>query len=79
MRTLIPLSLCLVLGAAAQSQPLKPLALPAEFAAVRDLIAPKPDEELWKTIPWKTSLLEARQAATQQGKPLFVWSMHGHP
>ena len=55
------------------------LQLSAEFAAVRDKIAPKPEEELWKKVPWKTSLLEARQLAAEHGKPLFVWSMDGHP
>ena len=81
MKTLLPLAVLLALCAAAhsQSQPLEPLALPAGFAAVRDLIAPRPEEEVWKTIPWKTSLLEARQLAAQQGKPIFLWSMDGHP
>ena len=46
---------------------------------MRDLVAPRPDEELWKTIPWKTSLLEARELAARQGKPIFLWSMDGHP
>jgi hypothetical protein len=56
-----------------------PPGLTAEFAAVRDRIRPRAEEELWKTIPWKTSLLEARQVASRAGKPLFVWSMDGHP
>jgi hypothetical protein len=63
----------------AQTPSLRPLELSREFATVRDTIAPKPEEELWKTIPWKTSLLEARQVAAAQGKPIFVWSMDGHP
>ncbi len=69
----------LVAGATAQSSSRAPLKLPPEFAAVRDLVTPRPDEELWKTIPWKTSLLEARALAAQQGKPIFLWSMDGHP
>lgn len=60
----------------AQSQALE---LSAEFAAIRDKIAPKPAEELWKQIPWKTSLAEARQVAAKEGKPIFLWSMDGHP
>lgn len=63
----------------AQTATTRPLELPAEFAAIRDTIAPKPAEELWKKIPWKTSLLEARQLAAKQGKPIFLWSMDGHP
>jgi len=71
------LSLCIECWAQTPSR--RPLELPAEFAAIRDTIAPQPEEELWKKIPWKTSLLEARQVAAKQGKPLFVWSMDGHP
>jgi hypothetical protein len=51
-------------------EPRQPLQVSPEFAAVREKIAPKPEEELWKKIPWKTSLLEARQVAAKQGKPL---------
>ena len=59
------------------SQP--PIALRSECVAVRDLGEPRPEEELWETIPWKTSLLEARALAARQGKPIFLWSMDGHP
>jgi hypothetical protein len=55
------------------------LELSTEFAAVRAKIAPRPEEELWKRIPWKTSLLEARYTAAKEGKPIFLWSMDGHP
>ena len=71
------LSLCIECWAQTPSR--RPLELSAEFAAIRDTIAPRPEEELWKKIPWKTSLLEARQVAAKQGTPLFVWSMDGHP
>ena len=37
------------------------------------------DDELWRTIPWKISLLDAQQAAAEQGKPIFIWAMDGHP
>lgn len=63
----------------AQVGPDQPLELSAPVAAIRDTIAPKPEEEVWKSIPWKTSLLEARQVAAEEGKPIFVWSMDGHP
>ena len=81
MKTAIYVFLCLSLyvECRAQTPLLKPLELPPEFAAIRDTIAPRPEEELWKKIPWKTSLLDARQAAAKQGKPIFVWSMDGHP
>ncbi len=39
-----------------------------------------PDKkEKWQTIPWRTGLLEARDLAIREGKPLFLWSMNGHP
>ena len=37
------------------------------------------ESEAWRAIPWQTSLLEAREQAAQQGKPLFIWAMDGHP
>ena len=37
------------------------------------------DDELWRTIPWKTSILDAQQSAGEQRKPIFVWAMDGHP
>ena len=73
------LTVCLA-GAAQQAvRAGQPLELTAEFAAVREKIRPRPEEELWKKIPWETSLLEARRIAAGAGKPLFVWSMDGHP
>jgi len=38
-----------------------------------------PKDEAWRSIPWKTNLLEARAAAAEQKKPIFIWSMDGHP
>jgi len=35
--------------------------------------------EKWQSIPWKVDLLEARSLARREGKPLFLWSMNGHP
>ncbi|MGY8732822.1 MAG: hypothetical protein ACKVK0_11830 [Pirellulales bacterium] len=36
-------------------------------------------DELWRTIPWRTSLLEAQQLAITEKKPIFIWAMDGHP
>ena len=35
--------------------------------------------ELWRTIPWKTSVLAAQQTASKETKPIFIWAMDGHP
>ena len=42
-------------------------------------IKPAPDEDGWSAIPWRDSLWEAALEARALGKPLFVWSMNGHP
>ncbi len=62
---------------------------PLQFAAGQDLttekcntllseLQPKSDA-LWRTIPWRTSLLEAQKAAAEENKPIFIWAMDGHP
>lgn len=49
-----------------------------EFQRLHRELQP-PKGELWRTIPWKISLLEASEAAVRERKPIFVWAMHGHP
>lgn len=40
----------------------------------------QPDNSaLWRTIPWKTSVLNAQQIAADVKKPIFIWAMDGHP
>jgi hypothetical protein len=53
------------------------LTLPEFEKLHKDLQPPK--GEAWLSIPWKTSLLEARDAAAEQKKPILIWSMDGHP
>ena len=38
-----------------------------------------PEKTGWRSIPWKTSLLEAQRIGARQRKPLFIWAMDGHP
>jgi hypothetical protein len=52
---------------------------PEQFAHVRALIKPDPDEDRWATIPWLTDLWQARKLAAAQGKPILLWEMDGHP
>lgn len=33
----------------------------------------------WRSIPWKTSVLDGQATAAREGKPLFIWAMDGHP
>ena len=39
----------------------------------------QPGKEIWRTIPWQISLVEARNAAAKARKPIFIWAMDGHP
>ena len=48
-----------------------------EFAKLYDELLPK--NQTWKSIPWRTSLLDAQRAAVDQQKPILIWAMDGHP
>lgn len=50
----------------------------AEFEKLHKDLSP-PADEVWQSIPWRTSLLEARAEAARDRKPLFMWSMDGTP
>jgi hypothetical protein len=52
--------------------------LKSDFDKLHSELCPKKTEK-WLTIPWKVRLLEARDLAAKEGKPLFIWSMNGHP
>lgn len=49
-----------------------------EFQKLHAQLQPSKNEP-WRTIPWKVSLLEARDLAARQKKPVFLWAMDGHP
>lgn len=50
----------------------------AEFERLHTELRP-PTEEAWRSIPWKTSLLDAQATASREQKPIFIWAMDGHP
>jgi hypothetical protein len=50
-----------------------------QFAKLHTLIKPKAEEQKWEQIPWLVSLWEARQRAAEEGKPILLWEMDGHP
>ena len=43
------------------------------------IIKPVKDEDKWATIPWQIDLWQARKLAAEQGKPMLLWEMDGHP
>ena len=50
----------------------------AEFGKLSALVVPRTDGA-WQSIPWRTDLLAARAEAAASKRPLFLWSMNGHP
>ena len=50
---------------------------PAQFTKLHALI--RPADEAWAQVPWLTSLWQARTQAAQEGKPILLWEMDGHP
>lgn len=55
-------------GAGAQES-----ALASEVASLRTT------RDVWRRIPWRTCLQEARAEAHQRGRPLLVWALGGDP
>ncbi len=42
-------------------------------------VKPKPAEETWKMIPWRTSLVEGQKLARELNRPMFVWISSEEP
>jgi hypothetical protein len=51
---------------------------PAEFQKLQAMIRPDPKKS-FESIPWMTSLWEARKKAAAEDKPLVIWSGDPHP
>ena len=49
-----------------------------EFNKLHKEVRP-PKDEVWRSIPWKLSLLEAQRLAATEQKPIFLWAMAGNP
>jgi hypothetical protein len=49
-----------------------------EFNKLHKEVRP-PKDEVWRTIPWKLSLLEAQRLAATKQQPIFLWAMAGNP
>ncbi len=50
-----------------------------DFAALLKAVRPVAGEDPFASIPWQTSLWEAREKAAKEGKPILLWEMDGHP
>jgi hypothetical protein len=49
-----------------------------EFNKLHKEVRP-PKDEVWRTIPWKLSILESQRLAATEQKPIFLWAMAGNP
>lgn len=52
---------------------------PENFAKWKSLILPAREDLAWRKIPWRHEFREALVEAGEQGKPLLLWVMNGHP
>ena len=50
----------------------------SDFKELHDKLKP-PTGEIWRSIPWTISLVEAQNRAAAEKKPIFIWSMDGNP
>lgn len=50
----------------------------AEFERLHKQLQP-PKGELWRSIPWKISVQDARAQAAREKKPVLLWGQRGHP
>lgn len=49
-----------------------------EFKTLHGSLSPRA-AATWEAIPWTVDLLEARDRAVREKKPIFIWAMNGHP
>jgi regulator of protease activity HflC (stomatin/prohibitin superfamily) len=80
MRIKLISAVAIFLGGAslfAQQPPRSELTV-AEFEKLHKDLEP-PQDELWRTIPWHVSIVEAQHAAAKTKKPIFVWVASGEP
>ena len=66
-------------GAPAAEDPAPAILTSGNYAALRDRILPAPEEERWREIGWRASLLEAAREARRLEEPILLWAMNGHP
>ncbi len=55
------------------------LKLSDECAKVRGLVLPNPNEATFRTISWRTSVLQGIVEAQKSDRPVMIYLMNGHP
>ena len=56
-----------------------PLQLSAEHAKCRDFVLPNLNEQSYRNIPWRASVLHGIVDAQKNDKPIMFVLMNGHP
>jgi hypothetical protein len=51
----------------------------SDFDKYRSLVLPEAAELEWKKINWESQLAAGVLRAGQEGKPILIWAMNGHP
>lgn len=69
----------LFIAVTAQAEPARPALSDTEYTSALKAIRPAAGEDRFAQVPWLTSLWEARKEAAEQGKPILLWEMDGHP
>jgi hypothetical protein len=49
------------------------------FEKLRAYITPKPQEMVWREIPWRPVFWDAVIEAQEKDRPIVLWAMNGHP
>lgn len=58
----------------------KPIELnDANVESWREHIRPADSELAWRKIPWLPTLQQGILKATDEGRPVLLWTMNGHP
>ncbi len=79
VRRFLPLAMSLwLIASGAALLPAAEELTEADFRKLHEQLQPPPNE-LWRTIPWQMSLLDARDLAIKEKKPLVIRVRAGHP
>ena len=57
----------------------KSLPGPADLTKFATVIKPSAAANKWQQIPWLTDVNEARRLASEEKRPLFLWTVFGEP
>lgn len=76
--TLLPL-LAGVDALAEDVGPVRTPTLSAAQAKLRALVVPNDSEASYRTISWRTSVLQGIVEAQRQDQPVMIYLMNGHP